>query len=327
MLASLLFFVVPLNQVSVERLFVVPGFSSYSATVDPVTKNFAFSVEGGQTYLVDFKSKKARALGPGRIDAGQIDCGVGLVTVFNPDPEPKSDTYRLSDGKLVGSTAGFGKRVGRLFQSPGRVLDLNGKTIHRDPSMGGIIWDGKRRIAIKSRGTKSEEKDVVELLAGWKPGKKAFLSNNALSFDRIVGNPDTGSFAIYEKSNRTTQVTGIFTRDFKRIGGGSVGVTSISSYGILGSYLKSDIAGANLIFDGAFCLNSTTGTVLWKGKASGRWVGAKVVAHDLVIDRKTGKDVARIIYPDDLESVIATEGDIVIARVRGGGIGAYRILL
>lgn len=310
-----------------EHIFTIPNHSSYSVVIDPVTRNFAFTDGSGMTYLVHFNSRRVIKLDDGEIDPEQIDCGARLVTLFVRRPEPKSVTFELASGKRLGVAPGFTKRVGRLFQAKSDLYDVTGKVVHSSSDLGRIVWDGKRRLAIvRHHDHRAERKDIVEVLPGWKHGRRVFLSDNALSFDRVVGNPDLGPFAIFEQSNRTTYTTGLFTKNLSPIAvAGMVAITDISDRGILGNKQASDLNGSNLYNDGGFCLDSATGKTLWETKSVGKWFGSTVISGLTLLNGQTGESIGRIVTPPHALNWLGRHEDTVFYSLRGGGIAAYRI--
>lgn len=306
---------------------------------DPTTKNLAWAETAKDrrgVYLLKMSSKKVVKISSGNIAYDQADCGQGLVSVYtteNNNKIHKTITFRMADGVKVGGTNDHYRRRGRLFQTPSGIIDLNGKMVHPIPnkpgkspreSFGFLIWDGKRRLTIIGR-PRSESKDVVALNANWSRGKSVWLSDYAFGFDALVGNPDKGTFAVFESSNRTRQVTGIYTKDLKRLAGDKpLDVTDIGPNGIVATRLKFDERRNDYVSDGTICMDSATGQVKWTGRYGGRWWGQYILSSDMnvedakpVIRVVNGKD-GRLLHTLNLSprtvAVRASYGDYIVTQ-------------
>lgn len=329
MLTSVLLTAQALN-VDLQHAFTLSTYTAYDVVIDPKTYNFAFTDSKNVTYHVEYMKKKVTRLCEGQI-AEQIDCGARLLSVLTRGDNPKTLTFSMATGKLVGSVPGRMHRVGKLIQGKSEILDLQGKVVHRYATqygkptpdyIGRLIWDGKRRLAIVGRDDQpNDTKDVVEILPGWKKGKRAWLSDFAMSFDGLVGNPDVGPFAIFEASNRTRRTTGLFTKDLKRLGGEMIAITDISKQGILGNKLKADMTGSNLLIDKGFCL-TPSGKQRWEGPAVGKWFGSGVLTGRTYL--RNGKPVGKVVTPPGASSIIGHQESLFLCNMKNGGIGVYR---
>lgn len=138
-----------------------------------------------------------------------------------------------------------------------------------------------------------------------------------MGFDGLVGNPDQGSFAIFEASNRTRQVTGIYTKDLKRIGGDKpLEVTNIGPRGILARLLKYNEQWCRYEVQGAVCLDPATGRELWRGQHAGRWFGSYVLDGDTVVDGRSGRTVGRLGIPPRFDRIFGSVGNRVFVNRR-----------
>lgn len=300
----------------------IAGQNPQSTYVDSISGNVAWVQPHEGVVLYRTGSKKLVKLAKGDISPGQIDCGAGLISVYVSDAKNqgrKTLTFRMKDGVKVGEIDGRYERRGRLIQTPTGIADLNGKVLH--PFSDILVWDGPQKLAISSPS--SEKKQLGWLNASWKQGKPVPLSENSMHFDGIMGNPEKGPFAVFEATNRTREVAGIFTKGLREIGPKTpTEVTDISPKGIVGYHLKYSDHNAENVQGDSFCLDPKTGKSIWKGKYAGKWVGNNLVSTEgrgqkpaviLIIDGRTGKLTQSINLSPKTERVFAVVGSTIFA--------------
>ena len=332
---------------SVHKLFEVSLPENYpmsDTVVDAATMNVAWrAVDSNgkpQVYLLLLSKRKILSLSPGGVSRSQNDCGAGLLSVEVGDGRQQARrtlVFRMKDGSKVSEVRGHRRRVGKLFHDVA-ISDLNGKVLfvpgepeYGKPNptyMGRLIWDGNRRLAIIGVGDMpNDNKDVVEIRPNWTKGKRVNLSGFAFGFEKLVGNPDEGPFAVFESSNRSTFTTGIFTKDLRRIGPGpreALSVTDVGPNGILALNLKY-VEGANDYVDnGAVCLDAKTGKLKWRGKYAGTWLGRHVLAGLTIADGRTGRrrGTLKLAKPG---GIVAKSGDLLFVQTPKMELVVYRV--
>ena len=351
-----------------QTLFELPLLSQGRVTFgpfDPVTKNITFTTPdargNSRLFLLQFMQKRITYLGITKDIFQQNDCGVGVFEVTRP---PKGDSYRFFhrfiDGKQVGGLAWHSedRRVGLAIQQKDKIVDLQGKILaenvsppppQSDPAfLGPLIWNGKRRLSIVGRGdTTGDVKDVVELDRNWKKGNRHWLSDYAMTYTKLVGNPDLGSFAVFEDSNRSSLTTAIYNNSFKRIWGGNhdamsgdhMYVSDVGPNGIVTS--MTFLSGANeYIGTGeVLCLDSNTGKVKWRGKLSGKWFGNNLIAYlsdatkpNLwpglpIVSGKTGKVIGKMPQVPKGFLYAAADGNYCYSVSKSNSIVVYRMTI
>lgn len=299
-------------------------------------------------FRFDPRQRKVVPMGGGHFGELQVDCGLGLATVLRRNPDTNAltgETYDLAAGKHLSTVDGWPKRVGRLVITRDTTNNLTtytdavtGETlwqedlwqrdkINKRAPFGDPIWATPKRwlFIIGEEGRHpNDKKGVVDVaLRKLQELKRVHLSNYAMQFDGIVGNPETGPFAVFEASNRGRYCTGIFRSDLTRVPGKYFYVTDISKHGILSLDGKSDDYG-NSNFTGMICADPQTGKVKWRSanKSPGKWVGGNVLVFDRLLDGKTGKSLGKLKLPQLLGlspdgSFVGIEGrSLVVGQIR-----------
>lgn len=274
-------------------------------------------------FWFDPHRRKVVPMGEGSFGELQIDCDLGLATVQRYNRTTKAETgetYSLSTGKLLSTVSGRPRRVGRfvLTRDEKRKLTtytdaVTGKVLWREDlwnsgpvrvraPLGVPIWiTPKRWLFIVGEGGRmfDDKKGVVEIdqrtLA---ERKRAHLSDFAFGFDGIVGNPERGTFAVFEASNRSSQSTGVFRSDLTRVPGEFLHISDITPYGILDRQGKRTLTG-DIDFDTLVCADATTGKVKWRAstKDPAKWVGGDVLTGDSLLNGKTGRLLGKLTLP------------------------------
>ncbi len=319
-----------------------------SASYDPTSKNVMYvnDVANGSWDAFLYLSSQNRYVKLGICHGGgnQFDNGAGLFDTVSSHKDPRTRNFvRYSDGKRVGSVPRRDgtMRIGSVLQTEQDFTDLNGKLLWRGvpPSfekstpgyLGRLIWNGTRRFAIIGKNDMpSDVKEVVEILPSWKKGKRVWLSDYAMGFSGIVGNPDTGAFAVFEESNRSRICTGVFSRDLRRLISGNVNITDIGPLGILGHRVKLLEYGDTEMAGKPFCLDGVTGKVLWHSQKgySMYWKGDKVICGNNVLDGKTGKVIGRVPSPPtNFKQQFGFFQDTFVAFTRDNRIAVYQLKL
>ena len=276
-----------------------------------------------RVFWFDPLRRKVVPMGEGSFGEPQIDCDLGLATVQRYNPTTKTETgetYSLSTGKLLSTVTGRPKRVGRFVMTRDSKFDLDTWT---DAVTGKVLWQGeavyrgpmterppprspiwitpKRWLLINGKGGQlaSDKKDVVDVQPGtWKELQRSYLSDHAMWFDGIIGDPESGTFAVFEATSRSSHSTGIFRSDLTRVPGRFLNVTDITQYGILDREGKPMMNG-DIDFDTIVCADATTGKVKWRAssKEPGRWVGSNVLTGDRLLNGKTGRLLGKLKLP------------------------------
>lgn len=275
-------------------------------------------------FRFDPRTRKVVPMGAGSFDEPQIDCGLGLATVHRHNSTTKTstgDTYDVATGKHLSTVTGWPKRVGRLVMTRDEKLQcktftdaVTGEVMWQESlrseatetlraPVGEPIWATPKRwlFIIGEEGRHpNDKKGVVDVaIRTLQELKRVHLSDYAMKFDGIVGNPETGAFAVFEASNRSRICTGVFRSDLTRVPGKFFYVTDISKHGILSLDGKSDDYG-NSNFTGMICADPQTGKVKWRSasKSPGKWVGGNVLVFDRLLDGKTGKSLGKLKLPE-----------------------------
>jgi hypothetical protein len=274
-------------------------------------------------FRFDPRSKKVVPMGAGSFDEPQIDCGLGLATVHRHNPTTKTstgDTYDVATGKHLSTVTGWPTRVGRLVMTRDEKLQrktftdaVTGEVMWQESlrseatetlraPVGEPIWATPKRwlFIIGEEGRHpNDKKGVVDVaIRTLQELKRVHLSDYAFGFDGIVGNPETGPFAVFEGSNRGSFCTGVFRSDLTRVPGKYFYVTDISKHGILDrdATVREN---RDPEFHTIICADVKTGKVNWRApsKVPGTWVGANVLAGDQLLDGKTGKSLGILKLP------------------------------
>ncbi len=303
----------------------VVGNATTYALYDPKSGAVMWNSLDGNTWRIfrfDPRTRKVVPMGVGSFNP-QIDCGLGLTTVHRRNPTTRAstgDTYEVATGKHLSTVKGWPERVGRLVMTRDEKLQSrtytdavtgevmwqeslrNGATESLRAPVGEPIWATPKRwlFIIGEEGRHpNDKKGVVDVaLRTLQELKRVHLSDYAMKFDGIVGNPETGAFAVFEASNRGRYCTGVFRSDLTRVPGKFFYVTDISKHGILSLDGKADDYG-NSNFTGMICADPQTGKVRWRAasKQPGKWVGGNVLAGDELLDGKTGKSLGKLKLP------------------------------
>lgn len=277
-------------------------------------------------FWFDGQSRKLFPIGDGHVDESQIDCGFGLATIhryYRSSMAQSSETYSLTSGKLISTVKGRAWRVGHIlisgsgedvhkyFDAFTSKLILEKRRGNDDPvkaiaSLRTPIWISKKTwlFLISEEGKPhSDSKDVAELdPKTLMVRKRTPLSGLARGFDKIVGNPEIGPFAIFESTNRSSECTGVFQRDLSSIPGNYTYVTDISANGILHRGFKPREY-IEPIFISVICADIKTGDQKWvvQSSSSGHWIKQDVLIGNSVYDGTTGKLRGRLKMPNVLK--------------------------
>ena len=296
---------------------------SFSARYDTHSKNIVvtYDLPNGvwETYIYLSSQKRYVGLGRSHAVGNQFDNGADLFDTVSDSIAPRTRNFvQYSDGKKIGSVR-FQEsvvRIGSVLQANQDITDLNGNLLIRCAQpvfgkstpgyLGRLIWSGTRRLAIIGKNDiPSDVKEVVEILPSWKKGKRVWLSDYAMGFSEIIGNPDTGAFAVFEESNRSKICTGVFSRDLREYG-------------------NSEIAGK------LFCLDGTTGKAKWHSQAdfSAYWLGDKVISGQNILDGKTGRVIGRVPWPPtNFKQQFGFYKNTFVACTRDNRIAVYQLKL
>lgn len=312
-------------------------YANSHAYYDPKSGAVMWTSLIGDTWRIfrfDPRTRKVVPMGVGSFNP-QIDCGLGLATVHRRNPTTRAstgDTYEVATGKHLSTVKGWPERVGRLVMTRDEKLQSRTYTdavtgqVLKAP-VGEPIWATPKRwlfIIGEDGHHPNDKKGVVDVaLRTLQELKRVHLSDYAMTFDGIVGNPETGAFAVFEASNRTRYCTGVFRSDLTRVPGKFSYVTDISKHGILDRDAKVegsiDDGGTTII-----CSDPQTGKVRWRAvtKQPGKWVGGNVLAFDRLLDGKTGKSLGKLKLPQLLGlspdgSFVGIEGkSLVVGQIR-----------
>jgi hypothetical protein len=283
------------------------------------------SLEGNMWRIFRFDPRQRRVLpmGEGSFDEPQIDCELGLATVHRYNPKTKKslgETYDLATGKNLSTVMGRPTRVGRLVMTTDSKPD---RKIYTDAVTGEALWQEARwgqgnealraPVGVPIWATPqrwlfiigedgiplNDRKGVVDIgIRTLKELKRVPLSDYAMAFDGIVGNPESGPFAVFESTSRSRHCSGVFRSDMTRIPGKFHFVTDISKNGILDREATAREF-RDPEFTGIVCADVQTGKVRWRAstKEPGKWVGAHVLAGDRLLDGKTGRTLGQLKLP------------------------------
>lgn len=277
-------------------------------------------------FWFDPQRRKVVPLGEGGFGESQIDCELGLATVQRYHEWTKTvtgETYSLATGKILCTVSGRSKRVGQLVMTwdsnprmdervttytdalTGRLLwkeALTNSTAAKIMAPIGIpIWGTPKRwlFIIGLRAAFDDKKGVVEIdRKTLQEIKRVHLSDLAMGFAGIVGNPERGAFGVFESANRSRQCTGIFRSDLSRVPGFFSHPSDISQFGILDRRGKEEMY-RDIEFNSIVCADATTGKLKWKAssKEPGRWVDGNVLTGDRVLSGKTGRSLGKLKLP------------------------------
>lgn len=304
-------------------------------------------------FWLDAKKQAVRRLSAGTFTIPHHDCNQCLVSILEYDHwanEEYTKVYDLRTGSFLNSVPGRAYRVGSLlvrwdeegstqsyFDSrtgkrvwQGNMYDDRNKAF--PPPVGTPVWiTPTRGIFLIDRSDKSNPsaKDIVDVDVGtWKQAKKSWLSDFSMAFDKLVGNPEVGTFAIYEKTNRSTQVTGIFRRDLQRLPLDLLSVSDIGPKGVLGLAGENNESGYPQ-YKGIVCADASTGRIRWVSplKAPARWAGEYAVTGTKVLNAGSGAIIGQFEYPKG-RKVFLESGDLVfcVTQNEKPRIEAYRLI-
>lgn len=274
-------------------------------------------------FWFDPRQRKVVPMGEGSFGELQIDCSLGLATVQRYEPATKTETgetFDLATGQRLSTVMNRPKRVGRLVITrdvsqnvttysdavTGKVLwqedTWNRGTVKLKAPLGVPIWVTSKRwlfIIGEDGQPHNDKKGVVDVEPDTrKELKRTHLSDFAMGFAGIVGNPETGSFAVFEASNRGRYCTGVFRSDLTRVPVQFLDVSDITEHGILGREGSVTMTG-DPDLNTLVCADAVTGKVMWKSsiKELGVWVGRNVLVGDVLLDGKTGKNLGKLKLP------------------------------
>lgn len=309
------------------------GNARFSALWDPNSGGVMWNSidrDKSRVFWFDSRRRKVVPMGEGSFGEPQVDCDLGLATVQRYNRTTKAETgetYSLSTGKLLSTVTGRPKRVGRFVMTRDTKRKL---TTYTDAVTGKVLWredlwndsgpikvraplgipiwvTPKRWLFIIGDGgrTFDDNKGVVDLdMKTYKERKRTHLSGYAFGFDGIVGNPERGTFAVFEASNRHSESTGIFRSDLTRVPGKFLNVTDITQHGILDREGKRMLTG-DIDFDTIVCAEAITGKIRWRApsKEPARWMGGNVLTGDRLLNGKTGRLLGKLKLPKKLLTV------------------------
>jgi len=325
------------------------------AQFDPQTSNVAFTTPAlaGKSNLYLLQNKERRVLSLGLINYvfGRVDCLDGILGIGQlATGSNRIYFYRMTDGLKIGEMLWNDKkrRIGKIVQDGEQIVDLNGRLIVKNPTpdfgkplaayLGILIWNGQRRLSIVGRGdVPNDAKDVVELSGDWKKGNRHWMSNYAMVFDHVLGNPDTGAFAVFERNSRDSVIAAIYTKDFKRIPGDTFNAISIGPNGII--CCNQRLTGSNeLAGTGEFlCLDANSGALKWRGKQAGSWFGDYLIANvfqsstldfwpgQAIISGKTGKVIGKMPMEPKGMLVSGKDGNYCYSVSKSNSLMVYRM--
>lgn len=227
------------------------------------------------------------------------------LTAGCQQPEPTSQVENRSRPKFVGGLCyvrDFKAHTITFYKNPtGGVIRVTddgwGKSKGTLPYTGIPIWDSsRRRLFLIGKGDKpNDTKEIVEMVGdGWQKGNRVWLSDYAMGFDGIVGDPDIGPFAVFEASNRARYLTGLFRWDLSRIKTDALDVADIGPLGILSIRGTRDGL-QNIQPTELVCLDPRSGKVVWRNSKNlqGKWDGDRVRSGLVLLDGKTGRGLRR----------------------------------
>ncbi|MFI5385527.1 MAG: hypothetical protein ACHQ50_05335 [Fimbriimonadales bacterium] len=332
--------VVPVELWSIP--FNGPRGDVYGTQATPDGKKVAFTwpaPNGGQswTYVVDTHAHAVQLFARGafingnRASEGQ-DCLSGLVTIAS-DESPEANggtlftatTYDLATDRKLSTV-----RVHNASTLVGRILTddwvLGQEGIQEYDVRTGQkradlpesylarrvrpVWDSPASRLYMVSPQERYQSDfgnryLVRFNAGSvTPSAKAYLTDSFYPW--VVGNPDTGDFAILGNRDATERfpfLLGLFRADLTRLPIKLDWVSDVSSRGVLGERGTRDPRGRwNL--SQLVCVEPMKGSVLWKAKTSTdgwtgapRWIGQNVLANDNILDGRNGRFLGKLNLP------------------------------
>ncbi|MBX7131786.1 MAG: hypothetical protein K1X67_03810 [Fimbriimonadaceae bacterium] len=301
-----------------------------------------------QVFWFDPLRRKVVPMGEAVFVEPQVDCDLGLATLMRYNRMTKietGETYSLATGKLLSRVLGRPGRIGQFVMTPnansrlrtysdavtGRLLWKEAQTNTTAEKIlapiGVPIWSTpKRWLFIIGEGGHAfnDKKGVVEVdRKTLKETKRVHLSDFAMAFDSVVGNPERGAFGVYERTNRSRHCTGVFRSDLSRVPGRFAHPSDISPYGILDRRGKEDNYGGTE-FTSLVCADATTGKIKWmaSSKEPGKWVGGNVLTGDRLLDGRSGRLLGKLKLPKLLAvgqdgTFVGIDGqDLVSGRIR-----------
>lgn len=227
MLASLLTLVIS-PEVHLQKLWsvrvpgivsVLPGSVRLSRSGNQIAWVAVQAEKVQGTYWFDIPNQRFRVLSPAVPDSVLFELGRETISFTVEDV---TRTFDLKTGLLKattptitikkrGLTTPIKSRQIRIYDArANRYLIPKPATI--PAKLGSLIWDTpKRRLSIFRKNEQTDYKEIVE----WEPGSfkeiaRAPASYYVEGFNRVVGNPEAGPFAIYFSSNREPRLTGAF---------------------------------------------------------------------------------------------------------------------
>ncbi|HTQ10021.1 MAG TPA: hypothetical protein VMI31_08130 [Fimbriimonadaceae bacterium] len=343
---------------------------AYGSRSTPVGKKVAFiwpaqKGDGAWTYVIDTRAHTVDLFAKGAFMNGTwwdpgSDCNRGLVTIGSDQSGIgntgnelfTATTYDLESGRKLSAV-----RLHRACTLVGTILsdawaDLSGGVVEYDDRTGQRrvdlpsvylgrfvrpVWDGPacRLYTISPEERNQPEwgdRYLMRFTPGsLKPSGKAHLTPVS-NWPRVVGDPDTGDFAIIDADGSDTALflSGVFRRDLTRVPVQFDWVSDVSPRGVLGE--RGTRLGKDLTLKQIICLDPRSGRQLWVAKCStdtgpdsARWIGGNVLVKGEVLDGRNGRFMGKLELPAG--QTIEWNGNVVL-RVEGKTqlrIVAYRI--
>ena len=345
------------NSVRLERLWSAPMSKAVAVSRRRKWQDRLIPfMEPGHSgvYTIDPSARAVRFLDTGQFkqfrEERDVDSGVGLVSV--EEASGYFATFDLASGKKLSAIAvgSGGRRVGYVLFVDLGASGLSAYDVRTGKSAPTVkqassrfvdpIWDGRRLQLYRISSTERPSWGVFDLVkfnpGSSKPVRSAALSDMP-SFDNIVGNPETGSFAIIERdgSGRFEGLTGVFTRDLKRLPLDNK-IQWVSDIGPMGILAENGARKPNgeWQFTNVLCLNQN-GHREWSAKcntdsqqSAPRWIGKNVLANGVVLDGTTGRRLGT--FPnwsrEGESGIIAWNGDTFYRLEKHRIVAAYKII-
>jgi hypothetical protein len=289
------------------------------------------------TLRYDPSSKEVKQL-KGYLSRYQQDCGVGLA-VIESEKRDLSQTIDVATGRVLSEIdtpirrtgiLGFeesldGRQEGlRLFDvRTGDVLRSVGAYPHRKLYIGAPAWDdGHLRMYVR-QATKPDgswtDGQVLMRMKGrtFEPDKEVLLFSAALGFDKIIGNPNSGHFAVEFSNNRRASFT-TYSNDLVATKHQVDHVLDVSRWGVLGRMLTKENEDTDPELGRVGCWNPDTGKLLWQAKheSAGRsvWLASSALVGSEVCHPVTGEVIATV--PSN-RTIIAASGQTIWTLTKG----------
>jgi hypothetical protein len=251
----------------------------------------------------------------------QEDCRLGIASLYSLQTKVTTN-FEVKTGKPLSQTFSSMERVGRLAveryeplekvdsNDQPRVFDvLNGRelaTIGRfwssENYIGDPAWDnGKVRLFASIPMIEGQPKDGIELHR-MKPGtfervESVLFTTYAFGFDRIVGNPSEGNFAVQYSSNRWAYHTTL-TKELKKTPFQVDRVLDIDSKGVLGKMIVEQHEFGDPSLGPVGCWDPMTGQKLWQldkpEPYKSLWLDKYALIERELRDPKTGAVVGKL---------------------------------